>query len=742
MSIPPLSEQDKASMRGDIHTCPLKGHWVSFQLVDEFGDGTPYAGLNYEFTDYEDMVYTGTLDANGYARRDDQYCGPVVLRLNQPYQGAEKPYERLRKRPHYPLPITELQVRAEKTRFVHASATRTQTNPAQAKADTYYQVEVAQLVQHSAHLPPMAPSNFAANPKVLDLMRQTPNANPAEAKPFGIGLMPNKHHVLEVRPLRALRPMLSTDNAFCALNHYQLALMATLSYTPFGQRPDEHPVEAPYVTFPEQPSLGNWFGASLAAADECWQVDAKQANAYYPIYEEVPYSKRLEIAPFDPLLYPKLNHPDLGDEQEHPAKLHFLDDRNDKGGTDTQAFITHNDELLLIAVRGTNELWPDATRDADAEQVPFEEGVGYVHHGFYGAAKAAHRFVKHYLEKFYSGQKLVIAGHSLGGAVALLLSEMLRRDDDITSEILLYTYGAPRAGDADFVQGAAALIHHRTVNHNDPVPSVPAPWMDTSTSQLLAGTVMTFSGVPTGLGLFGVGLVNVKGAAYEHHGKLRHFMPVTLADKQQSSILWEPGCDTVAQHAICLEAQKLINDMPARDSFLRQIADAGDHSMVGSYIPHCWANLRRWHETYKRKALLITPEEFEWASGALERVKQQLRDVEKRAAYGPNKRVQSHRVQAERKTRQKEIDRLQRDLDRLQGLRYQTLSEKEVFGEFAGTPELLEAWARWENHPENTMAEQLAMIPSAAKSDERVISSLVGSHVIGAPHEFDIDSII
>ncbi|MFD2885107.1 hypothetical protein ACFS4T_33970 [Pseudomonas lini] len=31
--------------------------------------------------------------------------------------------------------------------------------------------------------------------------------------------------------------------------------------------------------------------------------------------------------PFDPLLYPEVNNPELGDEQEHPAKLHFLDDR-------------------------------------------------------------------------------------------------------------------------------------------------------------------------------------------------------------------------------------------------------------------------------------------------------------------------------------------------------------------------------------------------------------------------------
>ncbi|MEL6078712.1 hypothetical protein, partial [Stenotrophomonas maltophilia] len=57
---------------------------------------------------------------------------------------------------------------------------------------------------------------------------------PPAPKVQGIALLPNRHHVLEVRPLRALRPMLSTGTQFCALNLYQLALLATLSYSGFG----------------------------------------------------------------------------------------------------------------------------------------------------------------------------------------------------------------------------------------------------------------------------------------------------------------------------------------------------------------------------------------------------------------------------------------------------------------------------------------------------------------------------
>lgn len=43
MSLDTLKEQHKPFMGGKIHACPLKEHWTSFQLVDEFGDGHPYA---------------------------------------------------------------------------------------------------------------------------------------------------------------------------------------------------------------------------------------------------------------------------------------------------------------------------------------------------------------------------------------------------------------------------------------------------------------------------------------------------------------------------------------------------------------------------------------------------------------------------------------------------------------------------------------------------------------------------
>ncbi len=59
--------------------CPVRRHWVSFRLVDEFGEGKPYAGLSYELTDKEQQKYTGVLDKDGYAVVENMYCGPAVV---------------------------------------------------------------------------------------------------------------------------------------------------------------------------------------------------------------------------------------------------------------------------------------------------------------------------------------------------------------------------------------------------------------------------------------------------------------------------------------------------------------------------------------------------------------------------------------------------------------------------------------------------------------------------------------
>lgn len=726
-----FDEQLKSSLNSRLFVCPEQGKWSSFQLVDEWGSGEPYAGLAYEATDSEGYKYGGYLDVTGTGKVDNHFAGPISIDLTDIYQGENDNYNELVGRRNYPLKITELQVRAEQTRYRNKDGSRTDSNPAQACADAYYQVEVRHLVEHVAHLPPEVERHYPPSQGASRIMGAHGRR--------GVALLPQQHTVLEVRPLRALRPMLSTNSEFCALNLYQLALMATLSYCPFGQTPDKPPVEKGSLSFPLQPSMGNWFGDALAKFDEIWRVDPGQMTPYYPLYEEVAYSKRLEIAPFDPDLY-KANDPALVEDQETPASIHFLDDSKDKvGATNTQAFITHNDELILISVRGTYELMADGLRDADAFQVPFAEGEGQVHRGFYEAAKKAHAFVARYLDKFYAGQKLIICGHSLGGAVTLLLSEILRREQDFNYDIQLYTYGAPRAGDATFIKGAAPLVHYRVVNHNDPVPSVPGTWMNTKASVFASGVALTFANVPAGLSVFVAGITNLTGEPYGHHGKLFHFMPVEFSRKERSSILWEPGCETITQHAACEVMLQQKNGLPERPMLLSQILNAKNHSMTGSYIPCCWATLRRWQESQASRRTLVTDREFALIDGALIQVTQQVHGKARQLDRQTPKYRETH--QHVTGALMLEIDKIAMTRMRLDTLRYRLVTEKDIYGSVADQPETLaENLLRWNAHPENNEAEQLARIPQS-DSEHELLSAIHG-HPIGAPYTLDIDSII
>jgi hypothetical protein len=399
--------------------------------------------------------------------------------------------------------------------------------------------------------------------------------------------------------------------------------------------------------------------------------------------------------------------------------------------------------LILISVRGTSELLADALLDADANQVPFEEGEGKVHNGFYSAAKVAYAFVVRYLDKFYSGQKLLITGHSLGGAVALILSEMLRRDKQYTQDIVLYTYGAPRAADSTFIENAEPLVHHRIVNHNDPVPSVPATWMDTPSKPMYVvhGTVIVLYPV-AGLGLFIAGLINFGGQPYAHHGRLRHLMPVEFGEGRRSSILWQPGCSIINDHG-CAKALQQIDGLSLRGSFLRQVVDADHHSMVTSYIPGCWATLRRWQDAQKHKRSLVTLREFEWVSNALKSFEKQLnnRVVEIPRLLRPTPYIV--RDVHESTVLIEEIEKLRQTRDRLLALHRQTVTEADVYGSHADQPEWVQdSLLRWQAHGENTVEEQLAMAPPPPEDHDAAIAAITGGHVVGAPYHLDIDSIV
>jgi len=138
--------------------CPLRGAWMSFGLVDETGSGKPYGGLPFTIYDSAGAQYEGRLNGDGFAKLQGLYCGPAVLSLDNQYTGQEEPYRELMTRRTYQLPISELQIRAERTAFSNTNGKRTESNRSPQSTDQFYQVEVSDLVRHIAHLPPVAPS--------------------------------------------------------------------------------------------------------------------------------------------------------------------------------------------------------------------------------------------------------------------------------------------------------------------------------------------------------------------------------------------------------------------------------------------------------------------------------------------------------------------------------------------------------------------------------------------------------
>lgn len=442
------------------------------------------------------------------------------------------------------------------------------------------------------------------------------------------------------------------------------------------------------------------------------------AGPYHLLYEEVPYSKRLEVMPYDPSRY--------RDEAlrgwNNPEDVHFLY-HEDSG---TQGFITHSDRVILISIRGTQGL-KDILTDLDGRQEPFSGGVGQAHRGFHGGFKAAQAFVQRYLDAFYHpDHSIMVCGHSLGGAIALLLAEWLRREPK-QPQVQLYTFGAPRAGDRTFVQGAQELIHHRLVNHNDLIPGVPTPWLDAEWKLLMAGTATLHLSPLGGVTLLLAGLLNLEGDPYEHHGEQRHFMPRKKDARSEASILWQPGCEaleslTCAQYAGLLDLQ---GDMPQRGQ-----PSLAEHSSDTGYSRAALTTLLRWTASLERDGELFSREEAgdlaeqvkaleralaDWRPGSYLQFRRAVRLRQDRRFYNKSeeelRRLYNQGVLLASQLAHSQRQQLTRTLLRLQTQGQRLITPQAVFGEFAQRPDLPELVSQWRAAKENRHAERLARLP-------------------------------
>jgi hypothetical protein len=138
--------------------------------------------------------------------------------------------------------------------------------------------------------------------------------------------------------------------------------------------------------------------------------------------------------------------------------------------TDTQGIIRVFPDVVIVALRGTTNLH-DWQTDAKIRR---EDGV---HRGFLTSARA---ILWQILDSLRSPAirefPVLVTGHSLGGALAVLVAEeLLYKGVPMRS---VYTFGQPRVFNAQRCDQYTRVLGSRTfrlVNHRDPVPRLPGP---------------------------------------------------------------------------------------------------------------------------------------------------------------------------------------------------------------------------------------------------------------------------
>jgi pimeloyl-ACP methyl ester carboxylesterase len=157
--------------------------------------------------------------------------------------------------------------------------------------------------------------------------------------------------------------------------------------------------------------------------------------------------------------------------------------------TDTQVLIVDRGTYISVAFRGTSDL-RDIITDADALMTGFGDHDGAcVHRGFMEAYESVRMDVLNAIQQLQSGlnhepmsilrgiKPVVVTGHSLGGALAILCAFDLRSTGLSVDSV--YTFGQPRVGNAVFAWLYKMLlgsVTFRVTNGADIVPWSPG-WL-------------------------------------------------------------------------------------------------------------------------------------------------------------------------------------------------------------------------------------------------------------------------
>jgi Lipase (class 3) len=133
-------------------------------------------------------------------------------------------------------------------------------------------------------------------------------------------------------------------------------------------------------------------------------------------------------------------------------------------GTQVFAALNATTRTAIIAFRGTQiDSMSDIYTDLHVSLCGWQQG-GKVHNGFSRAYLRIHEWVDQWI-KNNNPQRIIVTGHSLGGALATLMASIYVQAE-------LYTIGSPRVGNHDFAELFKNRIVHRYVNCVDVVTAV------------------------------------------------------------------------------------------------------------------------------------------------------------------------------------------------------------------------------------------------------------------------------
>jgi triacylglycerol lipase len=137
------------------------------------------------------------------------------------------------------------------------------------------------------------------------------------------------------------------------------------------------------------------------------------------------------------------------------------------------------DQTALIALRGTKTL-VEWLADVDAPAIPYlpDPASGCAHMGFLLVYQHIRNSIQTLLTaKCSTAKRILITGHSLGGALAMLCGLDVVKNSTVRVVPELHTFAGPRTGDPKLagIFDAAIPICNRVVNFLDVVPQVPVP---------------------------------------------------------------------------------------------------------------------------------------------------------------------------------------------------------------------------------------------------------------------------